>query len=89
MQLKIFSLYDTKAKAYGQPFFSPTTGLAIRNLEDAVSRDKESSLARHPADFVLYEIGDFDDSIGKISGRTEYGNLGSAAQFELKINEKK
>jgi len=61
-----FSIYDTKAQAYLPPFFMPTIGLGVRAFGD-VLRDANSPLAKHPRDYELYKIGEFDDSTGHIS----------------------
>ncbi len=65
MIYKIFSVWDAKTEAYMQPFFSPTIGSGIRAFTDA-SSDPNSMLAKHPADFHLQCIGEFDDSTGTL-----------------------
>lgn len=62
---KMFALRDLKAQAYLQPFFSSANGSAIRALSDAVN-DKSSPISKHPEDYVLYEIGVFDDVNGEV-----------------------
>lgn len=59
---KIFTVYDSKAKAYLPPFFLHATGLAIRAITDCVD-DPEHQFYRHPADYTLFECGTFDDEI--------------------------
>lgn len=66
MLLKVFSVRDMKAEAFLQPFFSPTTGSAIRAFEDACNK-QDSPFYIHPSDFVLYEIGSYDDSDGRLT----------------------
>lgn len=63
---KIFAVYDSKALAYLQPFFSQSNGAAIRAFEDAVN-DGTSPIAKHPGDYQLYEIGSVDDSSALLS----------------------
>lgn len=38
-----------------------TLGLAVRLLNDLVN-DRNTSIAKHPEDFILYLIGEFNDS---------------------------
>lgn len=60
MLTKIFTVYDTKAKAYMPPFYMQSTGQAMRAFEDTVN-DETHAFAKHPEDYVLYELGTFDD----------------------------
>lgn len=79
MKMLIFSVYDTKTKAYMMPFFSHTAGSAIRSFTDAAGEDG-SIVALHPADYHLYQIGDWDDEKGLI-GSHEPHALGSADSY--------
>lgn len=64
--LPMFTIFDTKALAYNTPFFAPTRGSAIRSCADLVS-DMNTMVARHPADYVLYEIGTYDPANGIVT----------------------
>lgn len=57
---KIFSVYDAKAEAYLQPFFSTTTGLATRSFTD-IMNDKTHPFSKYPEDYTLFELGTFSD----------------------------
>lgn len=63
MRVSAYSIFDTKSLVYSNPFYAPTHGAAIRIVTDA-ARDPNSQLSRHPADFVLYCVGNYDDSNG-------------------------
>jgi len=63
MRVKAYTIYDTKSLTYSNPFYAPTHGAAIRIVTDA-TQDNNSQLARHPADFILYCVGEFDDNSG-------------------------
>lgn len=58
-----YSIYDTKALVYYTPWFQPTDGAAVRILTDLVN-DTGTNIGKHPADYVLYKIGTYDDSKG-------------------------
>lgn len=60
MKTKAYSIYDVKSLTYSSPFYAPTHGAAIRIVQDAAN-DMNNQLGRHPADFVLYCVGEFDD----------------------------
>lgn len=65
MILKIYTVYDEKAKAYLQPFFQVNDDMAIRILESSLIEGK-SNFAVHPQDYTLYSLGEFDDNTSKI-----------------------
>lgn len=60
MLLKVFTIYDSKAEAYLQPFFMQSTGQALRAFEDSVN-DPNHQFNKHAADFTLFELGTYDD----------------------------
>lgn len=65
MLLRAFTLHDVKALNYSPPFFQHNNALAVRMLQDLVN-DNNTSVGRHPADYKLYCIGEYDDSNGKL-----------------------
>ena len=67
MELRVYSIYDSKAGAFNTPFFMATDELAIRAAKDTVS-DKETIFHRHPDDFVLYQVGVFNNTTGEVVG---------------------
>lgn len=77
---KMFAVRDTKAVAFLQPFFSSANGAALRALSDSVTEGK-SPIAAHPEDYILYEIGTFDDVSGEIEGLAPIKLLASASDF--------
>lgn len=64
MIIVAYSLYDNKALTYHQPFYAPTDGAAIRALRELVE-DTNTQMGRHPGDFVLYCVGEWDDQFGR------------------------
>lgn len=61
-----YSLFDTKSLLFSPPFYQPVDGAAVRLLADLVN-DPNTTVGRHPADFVLYQLGTFDDQKGTLS----------------------
>lgn len=61
MNLKIFSIFDSKAEAYITPFFLPNTALAVRAFANCVNSDTHQ-FGTNPADYTLFLIGDFNDN---------------------------
>lgn len=65
MKLVMVSVRDSALDAFMRPFFVPTTGAAVRAFSDEVRR-KDSEMYRHPADYVLFELGSFDEESGRV-----------------------
>ena len=64
MILKMFCIFDNKADCYLTPFFFPHTGQAVRAFKDLVA-DKNSTVGRHPDDYKLVHVGNWDDSVAE------------------------
>lgn len=65
MKLLAFTIFDIKALQYHPPFFQHTDGAAVRMLRDLVE-DPNTTIGRHPMDYVLYCAGSYDDSNGQM-----------------------
>lgn len=63
MIIKYYSIYDRKALIFMPPFHALTDAAAVRSVQDAME-DPQTSLHRHPDDFVLFAVGEFDDAKG-------------------------
>ena len=70
MILKIFAIQDVRSEQYGTPMFLSTTGQVIRSIADEVNTNKESMLNKHPEDFILFELGEYDIQTGEIKAHT-------------------
>lgn len=80
MTLKVFAVRDMKALAFLQPFFSNSTGSALRAFGDAVA-DKTCPFAKHPEDYVLYEIGSYDDNSAELVSTNPIKMMACAMDF--------
>ena len=65
MRLNAYSIYDRKTLAYHTPFFSVTDGAAIRSFTD-LANDSNTNIGRHPADYVLFCVGEYEDQVGAL-----------------------
>ena len=66
-----YAVYDRKSEMYSQPFLEIKDGTAIRAVQDLVINQKDHAFAKHPSDFSLHKLGDFDDETGVIEGTTK------------------
>ena len=78
MELLIFSVFDSAAGAYLQPFFAPTVESAIRSFRQSINSD--GPFSQFPEDFTLFSIGKFDGATGQVAG-FEPHSLGVALTF--------
>lgn len=65
MLLNAYSIYDRKGLNYHAPFFAATDGIAVRIFAD-LANDTNTTIGRHPADYVLYFVGTFSDGNGSL-----------------------
>lgn len=80
MKTLAFSVYDEKVQAFNAPFFQATVGQAVRSFSDIVN-DAESTIHRHPADYVLYQVGEFDDKDASLVSTVPPVRLGSGLEY--------
>lgn len=78
---KVFGVRDTKALAFLQPFFSVSVPAAVRAFGDAINENPNSPLGKHPEDYILYELGDFDDNSGELIACIPMKMLGVGKDF--------
>ncbi len=78
---KMFSIYDSKAARYAPPFVAQSGGVAKRMLVDSAS-DPQQLFARHPGDFTLFLLGDWDDENGILYTLDAKQNLGTVLQLQ-------
>ena len=80
MQHIVCSIYDTKAKAYLQPFFTQNAGTGIRAFSDACN-DSNSQFFAHPEDYILFHLAYFDDASGSFESLDTPVTLGAATEY--------
>lgn len=63
MRYTVCVVRDSAADVYGIPMFLGSVGQAIRSFSDEVQREAaDNMLYKHPEDFELYKIGEYDDA---------------------------
>lgn len=77
----MFSIYDIKAEAYLKPFYMQSKGQAIRAFTESL-QDPESGMGKWPADFTLFELGEFDDACGRFSPLEANLSVGNGLEFK-------
>lgn len=80
MNEKMFSVYDSKANAYLNPFYARTTGVAIRQFTQAVN-DQTHDFHKFAGDYTLFELGEFNVETGHVTMLKNHANLGLALTY--------
>lgn len=80
MNYKIYTVFDTKVGAYMTPWVSRSKGEAIRSITNELD-NPNSILSKHPEDFVLFEIAEFDDQSAVVTPLTPTA-CGVAIEFK-------
>lgn len=78
--MKMFSIYDSKGQFYDKPMFLRTKADAIRGWTE-LANDQKTTIAKHPADFTLFEIGEFNDLTGVVTMYDAKQSIGTALEF--------
>jgi len=63
MIYKVFTVFDSKIDVFLPPFFCRTSGEAARIMMDMCS-DKNHNFYKYRSEFMLFELGTYDDSTG-------------------------
>lgn len=80
MILKVFSVYDSKAEAYLPPFFMNNSGAARRIFGDCAN-DPDHMFGKHPEDYTLFEIAEFDDASAVVTPAKTPVSLGLGLEY--------
>jgi len=79
----MFSIYDSKAEAYNNPFYARNEATA-RRMFGAAAMDPNTDLHKFGGDFTLFMVGEFDEDTGLLHrpplGGGAFINCGTALQ---------
>lgn len=79
--LQICAVKDRAVNSYAQPMFVPHINVSIRGFTDEVNRaDSNNMLYKHPEDYELYHIGEYNDEKGVFYQSEEHPRLLTRAQ---------
>lgn len=80
MKHKMFSVHDRKAGAFLPPFMFHARGMAERVFSDCVN-NREHAFGKHPEDYTLFLIGEYDDLTGELIKESAPVSLGNGVTF--------
>lgn len=78
---KLFVLKDAKSTSYGMPITAQTTGVFIRDIIQYELQRGQAVFARHPEDFSIFEIGEYDPTTGNLELYENKNCLGLVSDF--------
>lgn len=61
----IFSVWDSAAALFLEPFVAPTVEFALREFKRVVNSEGHQ-MNQYPSDYTLFYVGKFDQSTGKL-----------------------
>lgn len=67
MKVNMYAVYDAKAAVFQKPFFFANDDVAMRAFA-GIMANPDDPMARFPEDFVLHEVGSWDDDLGAVIG---------------------
>lgn len=68
-KLQLLAVKDRQLNAFMRPFAAQTIGQAIRSFRDETN-NAQSEINKHPEDYELYHLGEFEEENGVIIGIT-------------------
>lgn len=74
----LYSVYDSKAKTFCNPFVSQNDQTALRDFAYAAN-DVSTPIGQHPTDYSLFRLASFDDESGFVLTDSSASNLAIAS----------
>lgn len=87
MVLKIFSVFDSKACAFVQPYFAVNVAVALRDFANAAQTEGHA-FRRYAGDYELFLLGEWDPHEGSIKMFDAKQSLGLASMYVVKEEER-
>ncbi len=79
MEKHLFTVYDSAASLYLDPFVAPTIEFAIREFKSVVNKEGHQ-FNQYPEDYTLFHIGVFSPETAELKQKTAT-SLGVAITF--------
>ena len=71
MKRNLYSVYDNVSELYADPFTDANDGTAIRKIQDLFIQQADHIFVRHPDNFELQRVGEWDEQKGEASYKTK------------------
>lgn len=80
MTTELFTVFDSAAEKFLEPFHAPTIEYALRQFRSTLT-DPQHMFAKYPEDYTLFHIGTFSLETGRLEGLSTPHSLGIALTF--------
>lgn len=80
MKLRAYAVRDNAVGAFMRPMFARSDAEMTRSFMDEVNRP-DSELGKHPEDYALFFVGEFDEMTGHFAVPTEPHSMGLALSY--------
>lgn len=77
---QVVAVRDSALDAFDRPFFTPSIGVAVRSFGDEIKRP-DSPMHKHPEDFELWHLGEYDDTTGRIAQAPDHRQIARGKDF--------
>lgn len=75
----MIAVFDKKTGLFDPPFVVRRVGEAIREWE-TITKDTNTKFGKHPSDYDLYQVGNFDEETGLVTSQSPHLHLASGVQ---------
>jgi len=79
---KMYAIHDSKVNAYDKPWTCRSRGEAIRSFADLINSKDNNMVAKHPEDYTLFEVADYNVETGVILPHPAHVSVGNALEFK-------
>lgn len=62
--MNVYALFDRKLRQYGQLMQERNDFGIQRGMADGIAGNREALISKHPGDFDLYQVAEFNDESG-------------------------
>ncbi len=69
MKVQLYAVFDMASGTYEKPFFSTADDLVRREFQN-VATAADTPIGKHPKDYSLWRLGNFDDNTGLLKNET-------------------
>lgn len=83
MKTRAYTVFDSAAGAYLEPFFALNDATACRSFQRA-AQDPQHGFYSHAEDYTLFFCGEFDDTTGTFVASAPV-SLGNALQYKAGV----
>lgn len=86
MKDRVFTVYDSKVGIYMDPFVALNEGQAERAMANLVS-NPEHHFSRYSQDFTLFEIGEYDKSLGVYTMNQAHRRISGLWEIKQRLSD--